>query len=198
MTAPDTALMAAFTRMVAEDMHTEWDSFHQFLILVQADDGQIVPRVVAILTPDIPPPAYPRIIQGLAESDIKDHVTEEGMPPPCGYLLQYEAYGVWSQDRDTMSPQDQSDLDADIRNRQLHTRADAEEACRVVCVDVTGRVYKASKRRTDGQIRTEEYAPDERPDGGLDEGVFTRALQAIARATGMAYHDQPGPNWMYN
>lgn len=189
--------IAALTRATVEEMHSEWDSPNQFVILV-CRDNHVEPRLVAVITGDVPIEDYPKIMAGLAEQDII-HMIDGGTDvPPCAYLFQYEAFGLYSWQRDAMTPQQQAQFDEDLRNRNLDKRDDREESARAICVDVHGRIYKSAKRRLDDSVEDEFFEPMNELPGAMDDAMITRILRATALATGMAYHKLPGPTWMYN
>lgn len=186
--------LARFTRFVVEEMHSQWDGMHQFLILIRSGD-RITPRMVGVIDPAMHPDMYPAVLTKLAKEDIAG--MKDGDPAPVAYLLQFEAFGVKMPPEEEMTARQRADFDRDRRNRTFGQRDDAVEACMAMACDVTGRIYQATKYRNDGSIREEQIEP--LGSGVLSAGgQMTRALRGIAYATGMAEWGLPGPPGLAN
>jgi hypothetical protein len=172
-----------FTRQVAE-AHGEWDTPHEF-VTVHWNDDHLVPRTVGVLAPDILPTKYPQIMAGLAMKEIELTGAED---VAVAYLLRVEVFGVPDPGPDATEAE-REQFDSDARNRRFYTRPDAEEALWVICADVYGRIWVATKLRREGKIHEQFHPPDQPPAGQL-----VRGLLAVAYATGTSHYGLPGPS----
>lgn len=190
MPLPPRDVFAAATRQAVEELHTDWDSPHSFQTL-HWNGEKLHTGTYACVMPDINPDDYPALMIGIAREQQEKHPED----PAYAYLLQCESFGVTMPVREKMSVTEQMQFDADRLGRTFRKRPDAVESCTAWCADIHGRLWCASKVRSEPGHISESFYPSGQVKLG---GQFIRGLLSVAYTTGMMYHGLPGPPSMAN
>lgn len=172
---PSRETMAAVTRQLIEN-HDEWDSLHA-LITVYRDgpDGSAIRfGSMTMIDPRVDPADYPAVIEGRVADDAAN------MGGPYALMLQAEAFMALSPKADAPA-EEKAQFDRDRENRTIHARPDADEVVSVWTMDVHGRVWSATKRRSDSRVETHFFGPDAADRIG---GKFVTALRRALAAHG--------------
>jgi hypothetical protein len=177
-------MFAAAARRAVEELHTEWDSPHNFQTL-HWDGEKLHCRTYACIMLDVNPPDYPAYMVGLARTQ---HEKDPG-DPAYAYLLQIECFGVTEPGPDATKA-DRERYNAARLGRTFHKLPEATEACTAWVADIHGRLWAATKTRDKpGEIQEKFYPAGKVTVGGhLIDGLI-----AVAQATGISYHGLPGP-----
>lgn len=180
-TVPRDALRAETRR--ALESHDTWDSPHCFMTL-HWDGTSVHVGTYAAILPDVAPPDYPVHMARLAYEELE----RDPGDPACAYLLQIEAHSLRPPSADAGEAELNRFHTARL-TRTFYRQPDAEEAAIAWCADVHGRMWSATKYRSD-PARIEEvfYSPGRTPGGQLITGLL-----AVAYATGTRAHGLPGP-----
>lgn len=187
MPLPKRELFAAITRKITEQ-HDQWDSPHHLFSLLW-DGTRISYGAAAMITPDVPPAHYPAIIERFAQEEM-DRQQTAGENTLYGYALQIEAHAVVGPGPQATAAE-QLRYQADRIGRTFHQRPDAVEVATVMCADIHGRMWQATKRRPQPDEIEEQYtAPSavKRPHGQMVGAVLDAAL-----LTGILLHKLPRP-----
>jgi hypothetical protein len=178
---PPREMFAAEARRITE-MHTDWDSPHQFITL-HWDGERVSYGTVAMITTDVHPTMYPGVMAGIA----REALTGEDRANLYAYALQIEGYAVVEPGSDATEEERRRFL-ADRVGRRFSERQDAVEIATTSCVDVHGRIWTATKRRDKPEIDEKFWAPDatDAPRGHLAEGLLN-----VARITGAVLYGLP-------
>ena len=187
MSTPPREVFADFTRQTIE-AHDEWDSPHCFITL-HWDGEQVSVGTYASIMLDINPADYPAYMISLAREEHEKNPDD----PAYAYLLQAEFFGATEPGPDA-SEAERAQFQRDRLGRTFHQRDDAEEIATAWCADVHGRLWAATKRRSQpGVVHETFYAPGKAPGGQM-----IRGLLAVAYSTGMMAYGLPGPSWVAN
>jgi hypothetical protein len=180
MPLPPRDVFAAAARRAVEE-HDEWDSPHNFQTL-HWDGERLHCHAYVCIMPDLHATQYPQVMAGTArEQQIKDPAD-----PAYAYLLQIEAFGIPEPAPDAPLAE-RKHYDADRLGRTFHKRPDATEAAIAWCADIHGRLWCATKRRSEpGRIYEAFYPPGKAPGGQA-----TQALLDVAYTTGVVAHGLP-------
>lgn len=184
MTSLPTPPQNAMTALVRDILtqHTTWDAPHQFAgITWDGTEPRIA--VLGMIDPAIHPTDYPGMITRLAGSCIRQQ--DRTAPTLTAYALQIEAYMVVQPKE--MTAQEAAQFDRDRRNRTFHQRPDSVEQAMVMCVDMAGRFWSATKRRDRPGDVAEVFEPSLRARGAMT-GAFVEALSAAATSTAAALY----------
>lgn len=166
-------VLARLVRDTAAE-HDRWDRPHQFQTL-HWDGATVTAGHVASITLDVDPDDIPRLIMAVAAEQF---AAQPGQPP-CAYLLEWEGHGVPGPGPGA-SAAERAQFGRDARDRALHRRPDALEVVTVICADIHGRVWKASKMRDTGEVAEVFCRP-----GSPVPGRLNRAVLQIAETTGL-------------
>ena len=189
MSIPPRDVFAAAARKAIED-HNEWDSPHAFVTL-HWDGENLTGRTYACIMPDIHPADYPAYMIKLAREDYEKDPDDAAY----AYLLQIEAFGV-AEPGPGASDAERAQHLADRLGRTFHQRDDAVEMATAWCADIHGRLWEATKRRTQPNVITEHFYPPNTPN--QPGGQMIRGLLSVAYSTGMMANGLPGPSWVAN
>lgn len=176
----DTMDLADLTRRILA-MHDDWDTPHSFYAITW--DGT-EPRIhtAAMIDPAIHPNMHP----GLMVSIATDAIAADKGAPVVAFAFQFEAFSVMRPD-DNAPAGEVERFEADRAQRRFHLRPDRVEQAMVLCADVTGRLWSATKTRgQDDEVR-ESFRPSKDADAdGVMTGQFVSALDACAAAAAVA------------
>lgn len=165
--------LAALTRQAVAG-HDRWDGPHQF-ILFRWEPPKAVTRCATYpIAPDTHPGDYLELMSRHTGTWIRRHPDDL----PCAFLLLSEGHGVIAPDRDAGAAQ-RARFDADRRLRGFAARPDAVETCTAWTIDVTGRMWAATKMRGQDGISLTAYAAGD----SRQHGQFISALRDVAAAT---------------
>lgn len=176
---PKDAFAAAARSLVAD--HGDWDQPHRLVSLVW-DGHRLNLGTVAIITPDVSPDLYARVIAEFAEKETAA-LDRGGL---YGYALQIEGYAVVEPTTGATSAE-RRQFDSDRFNRRLNTRPDAVEQAMAYAADIHGRAWSATVRRDEPGIQETFHRP------GEIGGRFITSLLAAAYATGHVRYGLPIP-----
>jgi hypothetical protein len=135
------------------DLHTEWDSPHEFAVLTWDNEMDVLGvTAITLIDTAIHPEQYPALMVDQAAAAIRDHVTRRRLDASqiVGVMLTIEAYAVAPPKN--MTPEEEKILARDRRERRFATRDDAVEMAQVMLVDVNGRFASVVKRRDSSEI----------------------------------------------
>lgn len=136
---------AEMVRVTDEQLgrHKGWDSLHGF-VLFSSDGRNLSPAMVAAIATNVHPTQYPAILYQTTVKYVTTRLRKDPAADPIvAALLHAESYGVESGPDGQLSPEDQ----AAFARREAHTLPHRFEELLVYTVDVSGRIWTASKRR---------------------------------------------------
>lgn len=139
--------MERVTRSVL-DMHGDddesWDGLHAFVLYEHTGDVETLqPAVMMGIVPTIHPRDYPAVLNAQTQQFLATRLDTMTSKPIVACALMMEAWALERQ-----PTEEERKL---INDGKLHTIADAVERCMVGTVDVAGRVWIASKNRSNPQ-----------------------------------------------
>lgn len=173
MQTPPNEVLAAETRRLVADLHTEWDAPHQFVTLHW--DGQTISYgTVACIMADLHPTRYPQVMARM----VLEQTQRRHLPPMCACALQIECFGVTEPGPDA-SAAERAQYQRDRVGRTFHQRPDAVESAVAWCADPYGFLWSAAKTRRDPTKIVESfYQPGQAPAPG---GQMVAGVLAAAR-----------------
>lgn len=178
---PRPAVFAAEARRTAE-AHAVWDSLDTFITL-HWDGERFAGGIYAAIDTGFTEEQYPQVMIRIARKEMEKNPER----PPCGYLLQNEAYVAEVPAGATA--EEHAAFDKAVRNRELHRHPGARECVQVFVADVHGNLWGARKYRDNGEVTGWRRPPQERTSSLLEAGLI-----ACARATGlMSWGLAPAP-----